>query len=130
MSDSITEGDDEIHLPYHFSNSIDNDDYFSSNLNVFILDNENTTEDFPYSVIALKPHTGDSFDEISFRKEDKFNVVRKETEHWLVGEINGKRGLFPRDKVKVIDNSVIRNTYREITQDNQYTCSRSLNKKM
>ncbi|CAC5424359.1 unnamed protein product [Mytilus coruscus] len=63
-------------------------------------DNDTTTQDFPYSVIALKPYTGNSFDEISFRKEDKFNVVGKETERWLVGEINGKRGLFPRDNVK------------------------------
>ncbi|CAC5424358.1 unnamed protein product [Mytilus coruscus] len=65
-------------------------------------DNESVTKDltYMYSVIALRPYEGQSHDEISFRKEDKFNVVGQESERWLVGEVNGNKGLFPAEFVK------------------------------
>lgn len=67
-----------------------------------ISDNETLTQDLTvYSVIAIQSYKGKSYDEISFRKEDKFNVVGQESERWLVGEVNGNTGLFPAEFVKV-----------------------------
>ncbi|VDH93710.1 Hypothetical predicted protein [Mytilus galloprovincialis] len=67
-----------------------------------LADNETLTQDLTvYSVIAIQSYKGKSYDEISFRKEDKFNVVGQESERWLVGEVNGNRGLFPAEYVKI-----------------------------
>lgn len=68
---------------------------------IVITDNESVKKDLTYSVIALRPYKGQSHDEISFQKEDKFKVVGQESERWLVGEVNGNTGLFPAEFVKV-----------------------------
>lgn len=56
-----------------------------------------------YSVIALKTYTSTLDEELSFKKDDKFRVVDKETDRWLIGEINGRRGLFPSEYVKKVN---------------------------
>ncbi|CAC5426306.1 unnamed protein product [Mytilus coruscus] len=56
-----------------------------------------------YSVIALKSYTSTMDEELSFKKDDKFRVVGKETDRWLIGEINGRKGLFPSEYVKKVN---------------------------
>ena len=40
--------------------------------------------------------------EISFRAGDLIKLVFEENETWWCGEINGKRGMFPKDFVELV----------------------------
>ncbi|OPL33137.1 sh3 1 domain-containing protein 19 isoform, partial [Mytilus galloprovincialis] len=92
-----------------------------ANKNYIAFDNETLTQDLTvYSVIAIQSYKGKSYDEISFRKEDKFNVVGQESERWLVGEVNGNRGLFPAEYVKkcqIVSSKTSNKTKRRETKD-------------
>ncbi|XP_052078297.1 SH3 domain-containing protein 19-like isoform X2 [Mytilus californianus] len=83
-------------------------------------DNETVTQNLTFSVIALRSYKGQSYDEISFRKEDKFNVVGQESERWLVGEVNGNKGLFPAEFVKkcqIVSSKTLSKTKRRESKD-------------
>lgn len=55
-----------------------------------------------YSVISTSPYKAKSSDELSFAKDVKFVVVRRETKRWHIGRIGRKKGFFPAECVKVI----------------------------
>lgn len=58
-----------------------------------------STSEPPFSVIAVKSYQAGANDELTFSKEQKITVLRQETEKWFIGEINGKRGMFPSECV-------------------------------
>ncbi|CAG2200913.1 unnamed protein product [Mytilus edulis] len=100
---------------------VERKDFFLLSMLRIISDNETLTQDLTvYSVIAIQSYKGKSYDEISFRKEDKFNVVGQESERWLVGEVNGNRGLFPAEYVKkcqIVSSKTSNKTKRRETKD-------------
>lgn len=64
----------------------------------------------PYNVIAIQPYQAKHDNEISFMKDEKFDVVDKMTDLWLIGDINGTRGLFPAYCVEVLHFIVMAST--------------------
>lgn len=61
-----------------------------------------TTKQSKFTVIATKSYFAKKNSEISFSKEDKFTAVGKQSSEWLMGDIGGKKGLFPSKYVKVL----------------------------
>ncbi|CAC5424385.1 PLA2G16 [Mytilus coruscus] len=60
-----------------------------------------STRQTTYIVIATKSYKAKSSSQISFQKEDKFTVVGEKSFGWLIGEINGKKGFFPSECLKI-----------------------------
>ncbi|CAC5424387.1 unnamed protein product [Mytilus coruscus] len=67
------------------------------------IDNKNTFDlpEIRYCVIAIKDYRANDETELDFNEEEKFHVIGHESKRWLIGEKNGKRGLFPAEYVKV-----------------------------
>lgn len=55
-----------------------------------------------YTVKATKSYTAGYRNEISFCKDDIFEVIGHESDRWLIGKINDMTGLFPSEYVMVI----------------------------
>ena len=53
------------------------------------------------------PHHGDDDDEVDLEKDDVVTVMLKRDSHWWIGELRGKRGLFPANNVKEIKGTVV-----------------------
>lgn len=68
---------------------------------ILCTERESPTIFLPYPVIAIRAYTAKHTNELSFEQEDKFDVVDSESERWLIGEIEGMKGLFPSEYVKV-----------------------------
>ena len=51
------------------------------------------------------PYYGD--DELDLEKDDVVTVLLKCDSHWWIGELKGKRGLFPANNVKEITGTVV-----------------------
>jgi len=49
----------------------------------------------PRTVIAAYPYKGSRDDMLSFDKNVKFTLLQVRSKEWAVGELNGKKGLFP-----------------------------------
>lgn len=54
-----------------------------------------------YTVKAIESYTAGYRNEISFCKDDIFEVVGKESDRWLIGKINDRTGLFRSEYVTV-----------------------------
>ena len=48
------------------------------------------------------PHHGDDDGELDLEKDDVVTVLLKRDSHQWIGELRGKRGLFPANNVKEI----------------------------
>lgn len=55
-----------------------------------------------YCVISTKEYIANDDTELSFKEEEKFYVIGQESRRWLIGNKNGKKGLFPAEFVKVL----------------------------
>ena len=53
------------------------------------------------------PHHGDDNDELDVEKHDVVTVLLKRDSHWWIGELKGKKGLFPANNVKEIKNGTV-----------------------
>ncbi|KAI0632703.1 hypothetical protein C8Q77DRAFT_839588 [Trametes polyzona] len=56
-------------------------------------------------VVALHDFAGASTDELSFKAGDQIDVVSEVLDGWWMGELGGKRGLFPTTYTEVINAS-------------------------
>ena len=63
----------------------------------------------PKSTQALveSPHHGDDDDKLDLEKGDVVTVLLKCDSHWWIGELKGKKGLFPANNVKEIKGTVV-----------------------
>lgn len=59
------------------------------------------TQGSRYSVISRRQYRAQTGDELNFPKEMKCDVVSQVTNRWLIREINGNKGFFPVEYVKV-----------------------------
>ena len=58
---------------------------------------------FPSSPVkAIYDYTKDRDDELTFVTGTIIYVVKKHTDHWFEGVMNGNKGLFPGNYVKTI----------------------------
>ena len=53
------------------------------------------------------PHHGDDDGELDLEKGDVVDVLLKRDDHCWIGELKGKRGLFPAISVKEIKNGTV-----------------------
>ena len=53
------------------------------------------------------PHHGDDDDELHLEKGDVVDVLLKRDDHWWIGRLKGKTGLFPANNVKEIKGTVV-----------------------
>ena len=53
------------------------------------------------------PHHSDDDGELDLEKNDVVTVLLKRDSHWWIGELKGKRGLFPANNVKEIKGTVV-----------------------
>ena len=53
------------------------------------------------------PHHGDDDGELDLEKDNVVTVLLKRDSHWWIGELKGKRGLFPANNVKEIKGTVV-----------------------
>ena len=58
-------------------------------------------------VIVKSPHHGDDDVELDLEEGDVVTVLLKRDSHWWIGELKGKRGLFPANNVKEIQGTVV-----------------------
>ena len=58
-------------------------------------------------VIVKSPHHGDANGKLDLEEGDVVTVLLKRDDHWWIGELKGKRGLFPANSVKEIKGTVI-----------------------
>ncbi|PIL26285.1 transporter [Ganoderma sinense ZZ0214-1] len=56
-------------------------------------------------VVALHDFAAGSTDELSFKAGDQIDVVSEVLDGWWMGELDGKRGLFPTTYTEVINSS-------------------------
>ncbi|KAI0753691.1 hypothetical protein C8Q74DRAFT_1306365 [Fomes fomentarius] len=66
---------------------------------------EENGKDIKKRVIALHDFAAGSNDELSFRVGDQIDVVSEVLDGWWMGELGGKRGLFPTTYTEVINSS-------------------------
>ncbi len=66
---------------------------------------EENGKDDKKRVIALHDFAAGSNDELSFRVGDQIDVVSEVIDGWWMGELGGKRGLFPTTYTEVINSS-------------------------
>ena len=52
--------------------------------------------------------------ELSFKAGDVIKIVYKEDDTWWCGEFNGKKGMFPKDFVELMNHWLV--PYNEIAQ--------------
>ena len=52
------------------------------------------------TVTALHDYQGESSNDLSFNAGDNIKVVKRINSDWLMGELNGKEGLFPASFVE------------------------------
>ena len=57
-----------------------------------------------YRIVVLNDNFSyvEEFDEISFKIGDIIEKIEEVDDDWCIGEINGKRGMFPITFVKII----------------------------
>ena len=53
-------------------------------------------------VTAHHDYPGENRDDLSFKAGDKINVIERISSDWLMGECNGKQGLFPASFVDAL----------------------------
>ena len=70
-----------------------------------------TQETVPYSyhtqLLVETPHHGNDDGELDLEKGDIVTVLLKRDSHWWIGELRGKKGLFPANNVKEIKGTVV-----------------------
>ncbi|KAJ5072253.1 sh3 and f-bar domain-containing protein [Anaeramoeba ignava] len=66
--------------------------------------NDSQTEDTEFDVKAEFDYKGTESTDLQFNSGDIVHVLKKHDQDWWEGEVNGKRGLFPANHVKPIDN--------------------------
>ncbi|KAI0742424.1 hypothetical protein C8Q80DRAFT_906683 [Daedaleopsis nitida] len=66
---------------------------------------EENGKDIHKRVIALHDFAAGSSDELSFKAGDQIEVVSEVLDGWWMGELGGKRGLFPTTYTEVINSS-------------------------
>lgn len=70
-------------------------------------------------VTAEHDYHGENSDDLSFKTGDKIKVIERINLDWLMGECNGKRGLFPASFVEGLQNessSTIQTSGKDIEQ--------------
>ena len=71
-------------------------------------------------VTAEHDYRGENSDDLSFKAGDKIKVIERVNLDWLMGECNGKRGLFPASFVNGLHNEsplTIQTSSREMQQN-------------
>ena len=68
------------------------------------------------TVTAVHDYPGENSDDLSFKTGDKIKVIERVNSDWLMGECNGKQGLFPASFVEdpqsespVVESSTVKN---------------------
>lgn len=69
---------------------------------LFLTDYCNDKQESRFNVIAVNSYKARQEPELNFNKGTKFEVVGCISEKWLIGELQGKRGAFPAECIKVI----------------------------
>lgn len=59
---------------------------------------------------AIHDYPGENPDDLSFKTGDKIRVTERIDSDWLMGEYNGKQGLFPASFVEVVQSESISET--------------------
>ncbi|VDI65207.1 Hypothetical predicted protein [Mytilus galloprovincialis] len=73
-----------------------------------------------YTVKAIESYTAGYRNEISFCKDDIFEVVGKESDRWLIGKINDRTGLFRSEYVTKCTFQSIDRTQEEGNKSHSY----------
>lgn len=55
----------------------------------------------PLNVIAIKSYVAKQEHELTLQKDAKFDVIGRISNAWLIGVLDGRRGTFPAECVKV-----------------------------
>ena len=53
------------------------------------------------------PHHGDDDDKLDLEKDEIVDVLLKRDSDWWIGQLKGKKGLFPANNVKEIKGTVV-----------------------
>lgn len=61
----------------------------------------------PLNVIAIKSYVAKQEHELTLNKDEKFDVIGRISNAWLIGVLDGRRGTFPAECVKVRNHFLI-----------------------